>query len=57
MITSSFNVVSIVVFLAFFALVTVLGFFASRWKAGDLSHLHEWGLGGRQFGTIISCSW
>ena len=38
------------VFLAFFALVTILGFVAARWKAGDLDHLHEWGLGGRRFG-------
>ena len=42
------------VFLTFFALVTVLGFVASRWKQGDLNQLHEWGLGGRQFGAVIS---
>ena len=42
------------VFLAFFALVTVLGFVAARWKAGDLDHLHEWGLGGRRFGSWVS---
>jgi SSS family solute:Na+ symporter len=42
------------VFIAFFVLVTVLGFVAARWKRGDLSQLHEWGLGGRQFGTVIS---
>jgi solute:Na+ symporter, SSS family len=42
------------VFISFFLLVTVLGFVASRWKAGDLSLLHEWGLGGRRFGTIIT---
>jgi solute:Na+ symporter, SSS family len=54
MITSSFNLTAVIVFLAFFALVTVLGFIASRWKAGDMSHLHQWGLGGRQFGTVIS---
>ncbi|HTR07791.1 MAG TPA: sodium:solute symporter [Paraburkholderia sp.] len=48
------NPVAMTVFVAFFALVTVIGFFAARWKAGDLSQLHEWGLGGRQFGTVIS---
>ncbi|PTB18268.1 sodium:solute symporter [Trinickia symbiotica] len=48
------NPVAMAVFIAFFALVTVLGFFAARWKRGDLTQLHEWGLGGRQFGTIIS---
>jgi SSS family solute:Na+ symporter len=54
MITASFNLTALLVFLAFFALVTVLGFIASRWKAGDLSQLHEWGLGGRRFGTVVS---
>ena len=48
------NPVAMTVFIAFFALVTVIGFFAARWKRGDLTQLHEWGLGGRQFGTIIS---
>lgn len=48
------NPVAMSVFIAFFVLVTVIGFFASRWKRGDLTQLHEWGLGGRQFGTIIT---
>jgi SSS family solute:Na+ symporter len=42
------------VFAFFFALVTVLGFVAARWKRADLNHLHEWGLGGRRFGTLIT---
>jgi len=43
------------VFIFFFALVTVMGFFAARWKAGPVSeHLDEWGLGGRQFGVWIT---
>jgi solute:Na+ symporter, SSS family len=42
------------VFVFFFLLVTVLGFVAARWKAGDLRLLHEWGLGGRRFGTLIA---
>jgi len=43
------------VFIFFFALVTVLGFLASNWKVtGALEHLHDWGLGGRQFGTWIT---
>ena len=41
------------VFRALFAAVTALGFFASRWRKGDLSQLHEWGLGGRRFGSVI----
>lgn len=48
------NWTALIVFILFFALVTVLGFVASRWKAGDLSQLHEWGLGGRRFGTWIT---
>ena len=48
------NWTALIVFIFFFALVTVLGFFASRWRAGDLSQLHEWGLGGRRFGTAIT---
>ncbi|MGO4326967.1 monocarboxylate uptake permease MctP [Cupriavidus sp. 2TAF22] len=46
--------VAMTVFVAFFVLVTVVGFFAARWKRGDLTQLHEWGLGGRQFGTLIT---
>jgi SSS family solute:Na+ symporter len=43
------------VFIFFFALVTVMGFFAARWKSGPVNeHLDEWGLGGRQFGTWVT---
>ena len=42
------------VFAFFFLLVTVLGFFAARWRRGDLSQLHEWGLGGRRFGAFVT---
>ena len=42
------------VFVFFFALVTVVGFMAARWRAGDLDQLHEWGLGGRRFGAWIT---
>lgn len=43
------------VFIVLFLLVTVLGFIASRWKAGStLEHLDEWGLGGRKFGSWIT---
>ncbi|CDY77614.1 Acetate permease ActP (cation/acetate symporter) [Caballeronia glathei] len=50
----SIDSTAMAVFIGFFALVTVLGFVAARWKRGDLTQLHEWGLGGRQFGTVIS---
>jgi SSS family solute:Na+ symporter len=42
------------VFLVFFVLVTVLGFVAARWRRGDLDQLHEWGLAGRRFGTLVT---
>ncbi len=45
---------AIAVFIFFFLLVTVLGFVAARWRRGDLDLLHEWGLGGRRFGTVIT---
>src|ERR1700761_5453407 len=48
------NVVATIVFVFFFGLVSVLGFVASRWKAADLGHIHEWGLGGRRFGAWIT---
>ena len=36
-----------------FAFITWLGFAAAKWRRGDLDLLHEWGLGGRRFGTIV----
>jgi SSS family solute:Na+ symporter len=54
MIPATINWTALTVFLAFFLMVTVIGFFASKWKAGDLNQLHEWGLGGRRFGTVIT---
>ncbi len=45
---------AVIVFLLLFTLVTVLGFLAARWRRGDLDRLHEWGLGGRRFGTWIT---
>jgi solute:Na+ symporter, SSS family len=46
--------VAIIVFLALFSFVTLLGFVAARWRRGDLSQLQEWGLGGRRFGTVVT---
>ncbi len=48
------NAVALSVFVVLFAFVTVLGFVAARWRRGDLAHLHEWGLAGRRFGTIVT---
>jgi SSS family solute:Na+ symporter len=48
------NAIALLVFGAFFALVTVLGFVAARWRRGDLDQLDEWGLAGRRFGTVVT---
>ncbi len=49
------NAVSLTILIVLFALVTVVGFAASRWRrAEDLMHLNEWGLGGRGFGSFIT---
>src|SRR3954453_18597697 len=49
------DTVTLVVFLALFLLVTVMGFAAARWRRGEsMENLDEWGLGGRSFGTFIS---
>lgn len=47
--------VALLVFLAIFALVTVLGFVAARWRRpATLADIDEWGLGGRNFGPWIT---
>jgi SSS family solute:Na+ symporter len=49
-----FNTTATIVFVLLFAFVTYIGFIAGRWKRGDLDLLHEWGLGGRRFGTFVT---
>src|SRR3954462_4641053 len=53
---AAINWTALAVFVFFFALVTVMGFWASRWNRGTTpgGHLDEWGLGGRSFGTWIT---
>ncbi|WP_034348636.1 monocarboxylate uptake permease MctP [Noviherbaspirillum massiliense] len=51
------NWMALSIFIFFFALVTIMGFAASRWQRGGAhkgAHLDEWGLGGRSFGTWIT---
>lgn len=48
------NWTALAVFTALFGFITWLGFIAARWRRGDLNLLHEWGLGGRRFGTLIA---
>lgn len=43
-----------VIFTILFLFVTWLGFVAARWRKADLNLLHEWGLGGRRFGTWVT---
>ena len=45
---------ALVVFMVLFGFITWLGFAAARWRRGDLDLLHEWGLGGRRFGTLVT---
>ncbi len=48
------NWTALAIFVALFGLITWLGIAAANWRRGDLSQLHEWGLGGRRFGTVIT---
>jgi solute:Na+ symporter, SSS family len=48
------NWVALTIFIALFGPITWLGFAAANWRKGDLDQLHEWGLGGRRFGTLVS---
>src|SRR6201988_3150737 len=48
------HVVALAVFAGFFLFVTVLGFRAARWKAGDMRRLDEWALAGQRFGIFIT---
>jgi solute:Na+ symporter, SSS family len=48
------NWTALIIFIALFLLITILGFIAAHWRKGDLDQLHEWGLGGRRFGTLIT---
>jgi SSS family solute:Na+ symporter len=47
------NWVALFAFVVPFGFITWLGFAAARWRKGDLDLLHEWGLGGRRFGTVV----
>jgi SSS family solute:Na+ symporter len=48
--------IALAVFCFFFALVTVAGFWAARWRrpAKGMASLEEWGLAGRSFGTWVT---
>ncbi|MDR3473895.1 MAG: sodium:solute symporter family protein [Devosia sp.] len=46
--------VALTIFVVLFIFISWLGFRAASWRRGDLDLLHEWGLGGRRFGTIVT---
>src|SRR5487761_2514025 len=48
------NWTALIVFIVLFGFITWLGFIAAHWRKGDLGQLHEWGLGGRRFGTLVT---
>src|SRR5438309_466775 len=48
------NWTALTIFILLFAFITWLGFAAAHWRKGDLNLLHEWGLGGRRFGTVVT---
>ncbi len=48
------NWTALIIFIALFGFITWLGFAAAQWRKGDLDQLHEWGLGGRRFGTLVT---
>jgi solute:Na+ symporter, SSS family len=48
------NWVALTVFVVLFGFITWLGFAAAHWRKGDLDQLHEWGLAGRRFGTLVT---
>jgi len=53
--TTGVNAVALTVLILLFALVAVLGFWASRWRRPtSMESLDEWGLGGRSFGTWVT---
>ena len=48
------NWIALAVFVLLFGFISWLGFAAAHWRPGDPDRLHEWGLGGQRFGTIIT---
>jgi SSS family solute:Na+ symporter len=51
---SDVNWIALAIFGLLFGSITWIGFAAARWRKGDLDLLHEWGLGGRRFGAVLT---
>ncbi|HEY5295974.1 MAG TPA: sodium:solute symporter, partial [Gaiellaceae bacterium] len=54
MILGAIEMTQAIIVASVFALITVIGLFAGRWRAGDMDDLDEWSLGGRKFGGILT---
>src|SRR5476649_220554 len=54
MVVQDVNWIALSIFVVLFGCISWLGFAAAHWRRGDLDLLHEWGLGGRRFGTLIT---
>lgn len=54
MIVAAIETTQAIVIGAAFAVITVIGLLAGRWRKADLSNLDEWALGGRQFGGVLT---
>src|SRR5919206_5337744 len=48
------NAAEVAVFCALFGAVALIGVYASRWRAGNLRRLDEWGLAGRRLGSFVT---
>jgi SSS family solute:Na+ symporter len=49
------NWVALIILIVLFGVVTVMGFQAAKWRRPDNpASLHEWGLGGKSFGTVTT---
>ncbi len=54
MIVAAIQTTQAVVIGVSFAVITLIGLFAGRWRKADMHDLDEWALGGRQFGGVLT---
>ncbi len=48
------NIEVLAVFISLFVLFVALGFWASRWRKGDMSDVGDWALAGRKIGSYLA---
>ncbi len=51
---STDQIIEISVFIALFGIFAFLGFYASRWRKGNLNDLGDWALAGRRLGPFLA---